>query len=180
MSSRQARRARQQGEFVTERNNLPALVRSDLWAAANSSCWQNGKKRTSNPHRRSLYHACNDLFLCNHLWVQGKRTRKARSCAAKDGKEKYFWPPHKQTLPKVWSFPTGLEAVGPWGKRPLAIRLVSALKSDEAPLPTEALFIHNLGCVMAAELLLPELHNYQEDYVNIAKMNHWYSPYHLN
>ena len=37
----------------------------------------------------------------------------ARSCAAKDGKEKYFWPPQKQTLPKVWSFPTGLEAVGP-------------------------------------------------------------------
>ena len=29
-------------------------------------------------------------------------------------------------------------------------------------------------------MLLPELHNYQEDYVNIAKMNHRYTPYHLN
>ena len=77
--------------------------------------------------------------------------------AAKDGKEKYFWPPRKQTLPKVWSFPTGLESVGPVGKRPLVIRLVSALKSDEAPLPTEALFIHNLGCVMAAELALARI-----------------------
>lgn len=38
------------------------------------------------------------------------------------------------------------------------------------PYPLQPLFIHNLGCVMNAKRsACTELHNYQEDYVNIAE-----------
>ena len=65
---------------------------------------------------------------------------------------------------------------GPGGRRPLreATSCQPPHLCDTEPqkfiLPLHPLFIHNLGCVMNAKRsACTKLHNYQEDYVNIAE-----------